>query len=82
MDSMVALEKQDVNSHSNVHAWLSSVLTNHVTCLDGPQGSAKTLMEPGLKDLISRARASLAIFVSVSPRKTEFNDPLINGFPS
>ncbi|XWS15605.1 hypothetical protein CRYUN_Cryun34aG0015300 [Craigia yunnanensis] len=55
MDSIIALERQDVNSHSNVHAWLSSVLTNHVTCLDGLQGSARTLMEPGLKDLISRA---------------------------
>ncbi|XWS19455.1 hypothetical protein CRYUN_Cryun31cG0017500 [Craigia yunnanensis] len=37
MDSMFALEKRDVNSHSNAHAWLSSVLTNHVTCLDGLQ---------------------------------------------
>ncbi|XVF25991.1 hypothetical protein REPUB_Repub13aG0262000 [Reevesia pubescens] len=82
MDSMVALEKQDVNSHSNAHGWLSSVLTNHVTCLDGLQGSARTLMEPGLNDLISRARTSLAIFVSVSPRKTKFTEPLIDGFPS
>ncbi|XVF27824.1 hypothetical protein REPUB_Repub14bG0142400 [Reevesia pubescens] len=82
MDSMVALEKQDVNSHSNAHGWLSSVLTNHATCLDGLEGSARTLMEPWLNDLISRARTSLAIFVSVSPRKTKFNDPLIDGIPS
>ncbi|TYH17286.1 hypothetical protein ES288_A05G180600v1 [Gossypium darwinii] len=83
MDSMVGVEKQDVNWHSNAQAWLSSVLTNHVTCLDGLQGSVRTLMEPGLSDLISRARTSLAILVSVSPTKTEFDDdPLIGGFPS
>ena len=79
---MVAREKQDVYSHSNANAWLSSVLTNHVTCLDGLQGLARTLMEPGLNDLISRARTSLAIFISVYPIKTTFNDPLIDGFPS
>ncbi|MBA0836748.1 hypothetical protein Goarm_008943 [Gossypium armourianum] len=83
MDSMVGVEKQDVNWHSNAQAWLSSVLTNHVTCLDGLQGSVRTLMEPGLSDLISRARTSLAILVSVSPTKTEFDDdPLTGGFPS
>ncbi|MBA0807883.1 hypothetical protein Gohar_023660 [Gossypium harknessii] len=83
MDSMVGVEKQDVNWHSNAQAWLSSVLTNHVTCLDGLQGSVRTLMEPGLSDLISRARTSLAILVSVSPTKTEFDDdPLTGGFPT
>ncbi|XWS18229.1 hypothetical protein CRYUN_Cryun32bG0025300 [Craigia yunnanensis] len=82
MDSMVALEEQDVNSHSNGSTWISSVLTNPVTCLDGLQGSARTLMEPGLNDLISKAKTSLAIFVSVSPIKTKSNDPLIDGFPS
>ncbi|KAG4146646.1 hypothetical protein ERO13_D05G171600v2 [Gossypium hirsutum] len=83
MDSMVGVEKQDVNWHSNAQAWLSSVLTNHVTCLDGLQGSVRTLMEPGLSDLISKARTSLAILVSVSPTKTEFDDdPLTGGFPS
>ncbi|PPS20325.1 hypothetical protein GOBAR_AA00259 [Gossypium barbadense] len=82
MDSMVAVDKQDATSYSNAHAWLSSVLTNHVTCLDGLEGSARTLMEPGFNDLISRARTSLAIFVSFSPRKTKLIDPLIDGFPS
>ncbi|KAK6283606.1 hypothetical protein POUND7_002558 [Theobroma cacao] len=81
-DSMVALGKKDVDSHSDAHAWLSSVLTNHVTCLDGVQGSARTLMEPGLNDLISRARTSLAVFVSISPGKTRFVDPSIDEFPS
>ncbi|OMO64891.1 Pectinesterase, catalytic [Corchorus olitorius] len=86
MDSMAALQSQDVNSHSNAHSWLSTVLTNHVTCLDGLQGSTKTHMEAGLNDLISRARTSLAIFVSIiPPRKTntKFIDQiLVDGFPS
>ncbi|MBA0598266.1 pectinesterase [Gossypium raimondii] len=82
MDSIVAVEKQDAISYSNAHTWLSSVLTNHVTCLDGLEGSARTLMEPGFNDLISRARTSLAIFVSFSPRKTKLIDPLIDRFPS
>ncbi|KAL4367013.1 hypothetical protein GQ457_05G030400 [Hibiscus cannabinus] len=83
MDSVVAVEKNDVTSHSNAHSWLSSVLTNHVTCLDGLEGSARTLMEPALDDLISRARASLAVFVSFSPRKMKLVDPLVvDGFPS
>ncbi|TYH67537.1 hypothetical protein ES332_D06G194100v1 [Gossypium tomentosum] len=69
MDSIVAVEKQDAISYSNAHAWLSST-------------SARTLMEPGFNDLISRARTSLAIFVSFSPRKTKLIDPLIDGFPS
>ncbi|KAE8689708.1 Pectinesterase/pectinesterase inhibitor 18 [Hibiscus syriacus] len=82
MDSVAAVKMNDVTSRSSAHSWLSSVLTNHVTCLDGLEGSARTLMEPALDDLISRARASLAIFVSSSPRKTKLDDPLINGFPS
>ncbi|KAB2025879.1 hypothetical protein ES319_D06G179400v1 [Gossypium barbadense] len=72
MDSIVAVEKQDAISYSNAHAWLSN----------GLERSARTLMEPGFNDLISRARTSLAIFVSFSPRKTKLIDPLIDGFPS
>ncbi|XP_038997065.1 pectinesterase-like [Hibiscus syriacus] len=83
MDAIVDVERRDVNWHTNGQAWLSSVLTNHVTCLDGLQGSVRSLMEPVLCDLISRARTSLATLVSVSPMNTEFNDdPLIDGFPS
>ncbi|KAE8721046.1 hypothetical protein F3Y22_tig00017404pilonHSYRG00004 [Hibiscus syriacus] len=61
MDSIVDVERRDVNWHTNGQSWLSSVLTNHVTCWDGLQGSVKSLMEPVLGDLISRPRTSLAI---------------------
>lgn len=64
--SMVALKNQD-DYDDDVHSWLSSVLTNHVTCLDGLEEGhpSRAVMEPELNDLIARARASLAIFVSV-----------------
>ncbi|GMN49830.1 hypothetical protein TIFTF001_019000 [Ficus carica] len=37
VDSISTLYLQNLTTHSreDVHAWLSSVLTNHVTCLDG-----------------------------------------------
>lgn len=71
MDSIVALQNLKVqNTMEDVHTWLSSVLTNHVTCLDGLEGlSARTIMEPRLKDLISRSRAFLAMLVAISPSK-------------
>ncbi|KAF2304991.1 hypothetical protein GH714_000939 [Hevea brasiliensis] len=34
-DSIVALENVTPISHANAHTWLSSVLSNHVTCMDG-----------------------------------------------
>ncbi|TQD91915.1 hypothetical protein C1H46_022520 [Malus baccata] len=69
MDSMVALQKFGAHNYyslEDVHGWLSSVLTNHVTCLDGLEGPARTMMEPWLNDLVSRSRASLAIVVAIS----------------
>ncbi|KAI7994673.1 hypothetical protein LOK49_LG11G02777 [Camellia lanceoleosa] len=52
MDSVVAIEKMTTESHSDAHSWLSSVLTNHVTCLDGSTGSAQSMMEPELEDMV------------------------------
>ncbi|KAL3522043.1 hypothetical protein ACH5RR_014877 [Cinchona calisaya] len=72
MDSMVALGSQNLQSHfSDAHSWLSSVLTNHFTCVDGLDGQAKTIMEPMMKELIARARTSLAILVAIAPTKEE-----------
>lgn len=84
LDSVAALDNPTSRSLEDAHAWLSSVLTNHVTCLDGLDGSARPTMEPGLEDLISRARTSLAMLVAVSvPLKTkEINWPLNGEFPS
>ncbi|XP_027105037.2 pectinesterase-like [Coffea arabica] len=83
MDSMVSLGSQTANSHSDVHSWLSSVLTNHVTCLDGLNGLARPAMEPLMKELISRARASLAMLVAIAPSEEEMiQEPLNGDFPS
>ncbi|KAH7856281.1 hypothetical protein Vadar_029466 [Vaccinium darrowii] len=69
-------------SHSDAHSWLSSVLTNHVICLDGLNGPARPIMEPTLKDLIARARASLAMVVAISPPPAdEVVQPLNGRFP-
>ncbi|KAJ9136313.1 hypothetical protein P3X46_033404 [Hevea brasiliensis] len=82
-DSIVALENVTPISHANAHTWLSSVLSNHVTCMDGlNQGPARLAMEPGLKDLTAGARASLAILVEISPAKDGLLWPLNGEFPS
>uniref|UniRef100_A0A803NZT8 Pectinesterase n=1 Tax=Cannabis sativa TaxID=3483 RepID=A0A803NZT8_CANSA len=73
------------HSYDDAHAWLSAVLTNHATCLDGlEEGSdIRTIMEPKLKELISRARTSLSLIVSVKPVEELLEEPL-NGdeFPT
>ncbi|GAB4826641.1 hypothetical protein Ancab_033537 [Ancistrocladus abbreviatus] len=68
-DSLNALEENTQASYSDVHAWLSAVLTNHFTCLDGLKGPARPMMEPRVSKLIARARASLAMLVAISPKK-------------
>ncbi|GMN49836.1 hypothetical protein TIFTF001_018994 [Ficus carica] len=84
--STLYVQNLTTHSHEDVHAWLSSVLTNHVTCLDGLQegGSKdiKTLMEPHLNELILRARTTLAILVSISPSRSEEIQPLTGDFPT
>ncbi|EOA40074.1 hypothetical protein CARUB_v10008769mg [Capsella rubella] len=69
----------NLESYSNVHTWLSSVLTNYMTCLD-------TTNEPRVKaqleDLVSRARVALAIFVSVLPARDDLKMILFDHFPS
>nr|UZQ19737.1 pectinesterase 2 [Gleditsia microphylla] len=85
-DSMVALTRKTTKSHQDAHTWLSSVLTNHVTCLDELEGSARTLMEAELRDLISRARTTLAVAVDqVLPSEMDdatIDEPLNGEFPS
>ncbi|CAK8541370.1 unnamed protein product [Lathyrus sativus] len=84
-DSVLTLTKDNMDSQQDAHTWLSSVLTNHATCLDGLQGTSRVIMESHLQDLISRARSSLAVLVSVLPAKGNdgFIDESLNGdFPS
>ncbi|EXB88454.1 Pectinesterase/pectinesterase inhibitor [Morus notabilis] len=82
--STLFLQKQTSHSHEDVHAWLSSVLTNHVTCLDALEdGSyAKNLMDSHLNELILRARTSLAILVSVFPSNSEAIETLTDDLPT
>ncbi|KAK4258961.1 hypothetical protein QN277_005350 [Acacia crassicarpa] len=82
-DSMVALTEKTTKSNQDAHTWLSTVLTNHVTCLDEVEGSARALIESDLNDLVSRARTSLALLVHVMPSKIDVVDEQLNGeFPS
>ncbi|XP_052725198.1 pectinesterase-like [Vigna angularis] len=84
-NSMLALTKQTTESHQDAHTWLSSVLTNHATCLDGLEGAARSVMEDELEDLKSRSRTALAILVeTVLPPKVEqiIDEPLNGDFPS
>ncbi|KAI8525161.1 hypothetical protein RHMOL_Rhmol13G0207400 [Rhododendron molle] len=82
-DSVLALKKRTGRSHADAHSWMSSVLTNHITCLDGLNGPARPMMEPALNNLIARARSSLAMVVAISPPLPE--DELLlrplNGLP-
>ncbi|CAL5191860.1 unnamed protein product [Lathyrus oleraceus] len=84
-DSVLTLTKNNIDSQQDAHTWLSSVLTNHATCLNGLEGTSRVVMESDLQDLISRARSSLAVLVSVLPAKSNdgFIDESLNGeFPS
>ncbi|RWR94911.1 pectinesterase [Cinnamomum micranthum f. kanehirae] len=51
----------------DVYAWLAGVVTNHVTCLDGLNGVAKSTLVVQLNTLIGLAMTSLAVFSSISP---------------
>lgn len=90
-DSMEALDRNYDESHDDAHTWLSSVLSYHVTCLEGlveESSIARALMESDVEDLISRAKTSLDMFVAIFPQKTIFlknddnKDDVIVEFPS
>lgn len=84
-DSMLTLTKYNIDSQQDAHTWLSSVLTNHATCLDGLEGTSRIVMESDIQELISRAKTSLAVFLAIFPQKghDQFVDETLNGeFPS
>lgn len=83
------------SSHSDVHSWLSSVLTNHVTCLDGisaaaaavapPRSPSSSLIkvEPMIQELVTRARTSLSIVVAITFAPPQQKEQIkIGDFPS
>ncbi|XP_054778828.1 pectinesterase-like [Prosopis cineraria] len=78
-DSMVSLTEKTIRSYQDAHTWLSSVLTNHITCLDELEGSARSLIESELNGLVSRARTSLAMLVHVMPSNIDAIEEPLNG---
>ncbi|KAJ4981243.1 hypothetical protein NE237_032080 [Protea cynaroides] len=82
-DSAVAIGRGSIGSLTDAHSWLSSVLTNHETCLDGLNGGpAQSALKFLLQDLIARDKASLAMFVAISPSDKEELRSLRGGFPT
>ncbi|XP_065862273.1 pectinesterase-like [Euphorbia lathyris] len=69
----------------NAHTWLSGILTNHFTCLDGLANNTiqQSSMKELVQDLIPRTRTSLALLVSLlAPDHKDVLQPLSSGFPS
>ncbi|KAG9454140.1 hypothetical protein H6P81_007044 [Aristolochia fimbriata] len=72
-DSALALRSSSrlgKRSHSDdVHTWISAVLTNYDTCLEGLQGTTANynVMKTPVEDLMALASTSLAILTSLSP---------------
>ncbi|KAF9608971.1 hypothetical protein IFM89_012148 [Coptis chinensis] len=85
-DSMSVLSTNDQQYHFDAQTWLSSVLTNHVTCVDGLNTlTRQPELESLLEDLIARARTSLAILSAIaSSSNTDdmINTPLNGEFPA
>ncbi|KAI3851009.1 hypothetical protein MKX03_014434 [Papaver bracteatum] len=86
-DSVEALRKNTQSNHheslDDAHTWLSAVLTNPVTCLDGLNEvselglSIRLLIEMEMKDLIARARVSLAMIAEISASSSSNEDTAI-----
>ncbi|XP_073127597.1 pectinesterase-like [Henckelia pumila] len=72
LDSIKAImAPTGIMSRADAQTWLSTVLTNHVTCFDGLNAPSRKPMEAILEDLILRARASLAILAEGSEPDVE-----------
>ncbi|XP_038881670.1 pectinesterase [Benincasa hispida] len=87
IDSVSALKNRTSGSIENAHTWLSSVLTNHITCWDEVENSVSraAAMDLGLEELIMRGRNSLGMFVSIWESEIENMGELekrVNGYPS
>ncbi|XP_077243529.1 pectinesterase-like [Tasmannia lanceolata] len=83
--SMSTLERSlTAQSQADVHTWLSAVVTNHVTCLDGLQGAPKLVMKTEIEYLMELASTSLALINQISPSESEEEvfRPLNGEFPT
>lgn len=81
-ESVIALASSTGESLTNAQTWLSGVLTNHVTCIDGLKFSQRTPLGSALEDLMARARASLAMIAEVRAPTEEILQPLRGKLPS
>ncbi|KAL0353599.1 UNVERIFIED_CONTAM: Pectinesterase 2.1 [Sesamum angustifolium] len=81
-DSIKALRNETSTSRADAQAWLSAVLDNHVTCFDGLNSFGRNSLGAILEDLISRARASLAMLAAVSEPEKEMVQSLRGKLPS
>ncbi|KAJ8514101.1 hypothetical protein OPV22_004535 [Ensete ventricosum] len=72
-------------TRSDARTWMSAVLTNHATCLDGLDGVAKSAMRAHLEYLKSSASASLAVLHAVPSSVQDNTDAVVKPvatFPS
>ncbi|CAN8305510.1 unnamed protein product [Cochlearia groenlandica] len=92
-DRMVSSMKElrggnpNLESYANVHTWLSSVLTNYMTCLESISdvsldSKPRVMIKTKVQDLVSRARVALAIFVSVLPARDDLEMLFPHHLPS
>lgn len=82
IDSIVAVAS---GSYTDARTWLSAVLTNHITCLDGLSGSTRSRLGSRLNKLVDSASATLAVLNAldspVSGRRDEAIRPVLD-FPA
>lgn len=81
-DSVQALANSTTLSRADAQAWLSGVLTNHDTCLDGLHELGLSFMDAVLQDLISRGKALLAVLNTSPVFNEETLWPLEGKLPS
>ncbi|KAK1303778.1 Pectinesterase 2.2 [Acorus calamus] len=67
LDRLAAASSAVETSVTDARTWLSAVLANHVTCMDGLDGPARAAMEAHLESLMALASTSLALLNAVSP---------------
>ncbi|CAL9157816.1 unnamed protein product [Musa hybrid cultivar] len=72
-------------ARTDARTWMSAVLTNHATCLDGLHGAAKSAMQAHLESLKASASASLAVLHAVPSSEHDNDDDIVKPvatFPS
>ncbi|KAH9624098.1 hypothetical protein KSS87_018312 [Heliosperma pusillum] len=85
--SVVALGHGELGlNYFDVHTWLSGVLTNHDTCLDGLEVEARLELESRITDLMAQANAFLSMLLTLSPtyevdKQVDLHNKLTRKFP-